>query len=141
MIRQLVVLASGFLFAIGLGISEMTRPEKVLSFLNVFGDWDPSLAFVMGGAIVVYAAALQLAGRREGPKFGKKFHIPKIKEITPSLLIGSALFGVGWGLAGFCPGPALVASAALVEPALYFLPAMIAGILLHRYTVERRKTG
>lgn len=137
MIRQLLVLSSGFVFAIGLGISEMTRPEKVLSFLNVFGNWDPSLAFVMGGAIVVYAAALQLAGRRDEPRFGKRFRIPTKKEITPSLLIGSALFGVGWGLAGFCPGPALVAAAAVVEPALYFVPAMIAGIFLHRHTVGR----
>ncbi len=86
---------------------------------------------------MVYAAALHLAGRREEPGFAGDFHIPTKTELTPSLLIGSALFGVGWGLAGFCPGPALVAASALVEPALYFVPAMVVGILIHRFTMER----
>ena len=133
MIRQLIVLLSGFIFALGLGISEMTRPEKVLGFLDVFGDWDPSLAFVMGGAIVVYAGALQLVERRKDPTFGEKFRIPTRSDITPSLIIGAAIFGVGWGLAGFCPGPGIVAASGLVTPALYFLPALIGGILLHRW--------
>lgn len=135
--RQLLVLLSGFLFAIGLGISEMTRPEKVLGFLDLFGDWDPSLAFVMGGAIAVYAVALQIAGRRDAPGFGQQFRLPTRKEITPSLIIGSALFGVGWGLSGFCPGPAIVAAAAMVTPALYFLPSLIAGMLIHRFFFEK----
>ena len=133
MIRQLIVLLSGFVFALGLGISEMTRPEKVLGFLDIFGDWDPSLAFVMGGAIVVYAGALQVVKSRNRPQFGKKFRIPTRSDITPSLLIGAAIFGVGWGLAGFCPGPGIVAAAGLVTPALFFLPALIAGILIHRW--------
>ncbi len=135
--RQMLVLFSGFLFAIGLGISEMTRPEKVLGFLDIFGHWDPSLAFVMGGAIAVYAVALQLAGRRETPGFSDRFRIPERSDITPSLIIGSALFGIGWGLVGFCPGPALVAAAAMITPALYFVPALIAGVLLHRFTFDR----
>ena len=133
MIRQLIVLLSGFVFALGLGISEMTRPEKVLGFLDIFGDWDPSLAFVMGGAIVVYAGALQVVKSRNRPQFGKKFRIPTRSDITPSLLIGAATFGVGWGLAGFCPGPGIVAAAGLVTPALFFLPALIVGILIHRW--------
>ena len=136
MIRQLIVLLSGFVFALGLGISEMTRPEKVLGFLDVFGDWDPSLAFVMGGAIVVYAGALHLVKRRNRPQFGKRFRIPTRTEITPSLLIGAAIFGVGWGLAGFCPGPGIVAASALVTPALFFLPALIVGILIHRWIFD-----
>lgn len=135
--RQLLILSSGFLFAIGLGVAEMTRPEKVLGFLDIFGDWDPSLAFVMGGAMVVYFAALQIAGKKDRPGFSEKFRIPTRSDITPSLLIGAALFGVGWGLVGFCPGPALVASAALVTPALYFLPALIVGIFVHRVAFER----
>lgn len=133
MIRQLVILISGFLFAIGLGVSEMTRPEKVLGFLDLFGDWDPSLAFVMGGAIVVYAAALQLVKRRDRPQFGEKYRIPTRNELTPSLIGGAAIFGIGWGLVGFCPGPGIVAAAGLVTPALFFFPALIAGILLHRW--------
>ncbi len=136
--RQLIVLLSGFVFAIGLGISEMTRPEKVLGFLDVFGNWDPSLAFVMGGAIVVYAGALQLAKRREKPSFGVRFRIPTRSDITPSLIIGAAIFGVGWGLAGFCPGPALVAASATVTPALFFVPSLIAGIFLHRFIFDRK---
>lgn len=130
--RQLLVLCSGFLFAIGLGISEMTRPEKVLGFLDVFGNWDPSLAFVMGGAIAVYAVALQFVNREDGPAFSDRFRIPATSDITPSLLIGSAIFGLGWGLVGFCPGPAIVAAAGLVTPALFFLPALIVGMLLQR---------
>ncbi len=133
MIRQLVILLSGFLFALGLGVSEMTRPEKVLGFLDVFGNWDPSLAFVMGGAIVVYAAALQFVKRRDEPQFGKRYRIPTRTDVTPSLIGGAAIFGIGWGLVGFCPGPGIVAASALVTPALYFLPALIVGILIHRW--------
>ena len=135
--RQLLILLSGFTFALGLGISEMTRPEKVLAFLDVFGHWDPSLAFVMGGAIVVYFGALRLADTRDKPAFGKKFRIPTRNDITPSLIIGAAIFGIGWGLAGFCPGPGIVAASAMVEPALYFLPALVAGILIHKFTLGR----
>ena len=136
MIRQIVVLFSGFLFAIGLGIAEMTRPEKVLGFLDIFGNWDPSLAFVMGGAIAVYAVALQIVKRRSRPQFGEKFRIPTNNKITPSLIGGAAIFGVGWGLAGFCPGPGIVAATAMVTPALFFLPSLIAGILIHRLVLE-----
>lgn len=137
MIRHLIILLSGFIFALGLGISEMTRPEKVLGFLDVGGHWDPSLAFVMGGAIVVYAVALQIAGRRDKPSFAPRFRIPTRSDITPSLIIGAAIFGVGWGLAGFCPGPGLVAASAMVTPALYFVPALIGGILIHRLIFDR----
>ncbi|MFU8804113.1 MAG: DUF6691 family protein [Bradymonadaceae bacterium] len=137
MIRQLLVLASGFLFALGLGIAEMTRPEKVLGFLDVAGHWDPSLAFVMGGAIVVYAIAFQIARRRDRPAFASHFRIPSRTDIDPPLLIGAATFGVGWGLAGFCPGPALVAGAAGLATALFFLPALVAGILAHRLLFTR----
>lgn len=132
MIRQLLIFFSGLLFAIGLGVAEMTRPEKVLGFLDVFGNWDPSLAFVMGGAIMVYTIALQIAKRLQKPTFALTFRIPTRRDLDVPLLAGAATFGVGWGLAGFCPGPALVGAAATLTPALLFVPAMIAGVFLHR---------
>lgn len=137
MIRQSLILVSGLLFAIGLGIAEMTRPEKVLGFLDVTGNWDPSLAFVMGGAMAVYFVALQLAGRRDKPAFAPKFRIPTRTDIDSRLIAGAAVFGIGWGLAGFCPGPGLTAAAAGVPAALLFVPALIGGILLHRVTLDR----
>ena len=136
--RNLLVLFSGFLFAIGLGVSEMTRPEKVIGFLDVFGSWDPSLAFVMGGAVMVYAVAYHLSRRWKAPKFAPRFRVPDNSVIDAKLLAGAALFGVGWGLAGFCPGPAIVASAAGVTPALIFFPALIGGMLLHRVVLEKK---
>lgn len=138
MIRQVLVLFSGVLFALGLGISEMTRPEKVLGFLDVFGQWDPSLAFVMGGAIVVYAVALQVAGKKDRPAFAPTFRIPTRRDVDAKLLGGAAIFGVGWGLAGFCPGPGLVAASAGVTAALYFVPALIVGMMLHRFLPARK---
>lgn len=135
--RQLIVFASGLLFAIGLGVAEMTRPEKVLGFLDIFGNWDPSLAFVMGGAIVVYTIALQIQKRLHKPIFDVKFRIPTRRDIDVKLLAGAATFGVGWGLAGFCPGPGIVAAAATVTPALFFLPALIGGMMLHKFTLAR----
>jgi uncharacterized protein len=134
--RSLLVLASGFLFAIGLGVSEMTRPEKVIGFLDVFGHWDPSLAFVMGGAVAVYAVAYRFSQRWEAPKFAPRFRVPNNRTIDRRLLGGAALFGAGWGLAGFCPGPGIVAAAAGVTPALYFLPSLLVGMFLHRWLLE-----
>ena len=137
MTRQLLIFASGLIFAIGLGIAEMTRPEKVLGFLDIFGHWDPSLAFVMGGAIVVYTIALQIQKRLHQPVFDLKFRIPSRRDIDVKLLAGAATFGIGWGLAGFCPGPALVGAAATLTPALFFVPALLVGMVLHKFTLAR----
>lgn len=130
--RQLLVaFVAGLLFALGLGIAGMTNPAKVLAFLDVLGDWDPSLAFVMGGAIAVYTPVYRKIRGREAPKFAARFHWPTARDVDPRLIIGSILFGVGWGLAGLCPGPALVAvTGGSVEIAI-FVAAMVAGMLAH----------
>jgi uncharacterized membrane protein YedE/YeeE len=123
---RLLPLAAGLLFAIGLGISGMTQPAKVSGFLDFFGHWDPSLAFVMGGAVGVYFVAYRLVRRLRGPGFAALPSMP----IDARLVGGAALFGVGWGLSGFCPGPALASVGAGAHAALWFVPAMLAGMAL-----------
>lgn len=130
--QMLVAFVSGLLFAVGLGVAGMTNPAKVLAFLDMFGgSWDPSLMFVMGGAILVYAPVYQLLKGRDAPKFADRFHWPTSKDVDVKLVIGSALFGIGWGLGGLCPGPALVAVATGAVPFLVFAAAMLAGMLAH----------
>lgn len=126
---RLVVFASGVLLALGLGVSGMTNADKVIGFLNIAGDWDPSLAFVMVGAIAVHWLLFRLILRRESPFFGGNFGIPTRRDITVRLVVGSALFGVGWGLGGFCPGPGIVTSMSFGSEALAFLSAMVVGML------------
>lgn len=123
-------LVAGALFAAGLVLSGMVRPSKVLGFLDVAGEWDPSLAFVMVGAIGVHAIAHVLARRRTAPFAAPSFPA-YLTRLDAPLLGGAALFGIGWGLAGYCPGPALVSAAAGMREALLFLPAMLAGMALH----------
>ena len=138
-IRTLVSFASGALFAVGLALSGMTHPRKVLGFLDVTGRWDPSLALVMGGAIAVMAPIVALAQKRSRPLFAERLHEPTSHAIDGRLLGGAALFGVGWGVAGFCPGPALVSLATGALPALAFVLAMLAGIwLVDRIAPARR---
>lgn len=120
---------AGLLFGLGLILSGMTNPAKVLGFLDLFGNWDPSLAFVMGGAIAVGIFAFTLAKKRTTNFFGGALHLPKSTDINKRLVIGSLLFGAGWGLAGFCPGPVLVSMAAGHEKALVFVAAMIIGMV------------
>jgi uncharacterized protein len=129
--RFLLAFLSGALFGAGLLISGMTRPSKVLAFLDVTGAWDPSLAMVMGVAIAVYAAATRLAAARGAPLHAARFDVPPRRDIDRSLLAGAAMFGVGWGLAGFCPGPGLVSAASGYLPALVFVATMTAGMLIH----------
>ena len=117
---------------IRLGVSGMTEASKVVAFLDFFGDWDPSLMFVMGGAILVYLPAYRLVRNRERSAFGLPFRLPDRTDLTPRLIVGSALFGVGWGLGGFCPGPGLVASAAGGQMALIFVGAMLAGMIVFK---------
>ena len=130
MVRWLGVFAAGVLFALGLGISGMTHPEKIIAFLDVTGAWDPSLALVMGGAVVTYAALYRAICRRSAPLFASGFAIPTRTEIDTRLLLGAAVFGVGWGLGGFCPGPALVALASGSPAVLAFVASMLAGMVL-----------
>lgn|GEM_PF-15143 len=128
--RGLVAFVSGLLFALGLGIGGMTQPSKVLAFLDVAGDWDPSLAFVMGGALLVYFLVGRVALARPRPLFDEAFHVPTRRDIDTRLVLGSVLFGAGWGLAGYCPGPALVSLASGRATVVVFVAAMLAGMWL-----------
>jgi hypothetical protein len=129
-------LGAGFLFGIGLWVSGMANPKKVLGFLDVTGDWDASLMFVMGGAVVVTAIAFRFVLRKEKPFFGESFHLPTKKDIDVPLVAGSAIFGIGWGIAGYCPGPALTALTTLSTESIIFVAAMIGGGILHRLLVR-----
>ena len=112
----------------------MTQPEKVMGFLNLFGEWDPSLIFVMGGAISVHALAYRLIKKRQSPLFSLKWHLPTKKELTPALILGSILFGVGWGLAGYCPGPAITSLASFQTEPLIFVVSMLIGMQVFKWT-------
>jgi uncharacterized membrane protein YedE/YeeE len=122
--------AVGLIFGIGLILSGMTDPGKVIGFLDLFGAWDPSLALVMGGAILVGVFAFALAKKRTTTFLGDAIHLPPSNDIDKRLLAGALLFGVGWGLAGFCPGPALVSLGAGEPKAAVFVLAMLAGMML-----------
>jgi uncharacterized membrane protein YedE/YeeE len=122
----------GFIFAIGLGVAGMTQPQKVVGFLDLFGNWDPSLIFVMAGAIAVHFVTYRVIRKRNSPLFAMQWHVPTKTEITPTLVIGAVIFGIGWGLAGFCPGPAVTALASLSVKPLVFLISMVLGMLLFR---------
>jgi uncharacterized membrane protein YedE/YeeE len=124
-------LAAGLLFAVGLAVSGMTQPSKVIAFLDFAGAWDPSLAFVMVGAIGVYLLVHRgLVLRRERPIYARRFSVPTTSAIDARLITGAAIFGVGWGLSGFCPGPALVSFGAGIGAALWFVPGVLAGMAL-----------
>ncbi|HMM76605.1 MAG TPA: hypothetical protein PJ986_12905 [Gammaproteobacteria bacterium] len=119
----------GLIFGLGLIIAGMANPAKVLAFLDLAGDWDPSLALVMGGAIAVASGAFALARRRARSLLGAPMQIPSRRDVDPRLVLGSLAFGAGWGLAGFCPGPALVALGAGLPQAVIFVAAMLVGML------------
>lgn len=136
--RLLPPLVSGLLFGAGLTISGMTDPRRVRGFLDLFGDWDPTLAFVMGGALIVMALAWRLRARMARPVFGEKFSLPDRTDLDARLIIGSALFGIGWGIAGLCPGPAVASLALAPMTVLPFVVAMLAGMGLHRLTQGRQ---
>lgn len=127
--RALSFFLIGVVFAIGLGISGMTQPLVVLAFLDVFGDWNPALAFVMGGAVTVTFVGYRLVLGRGQPLLGARFDLPTRRDVDARLLGGATLFGLGWGLAGFCPGPALTALASGSLDVLVFVVAMFAGFL------------
>ena len=133
--------AIGVLFGWGLIISGMSNPEKILGFLDLTGLWDPSLIFVMLGAVLVGLAGFYVASKRTEAFFGGALHIPARKEITKPLIVGSLIFGAGWGIAGFCPGPALVAVGAGHLKALIFVIAMLVGMEIceHFFTAHKNK--
>lgn len=135
--RWFLSLLSGVLFGAGLALSGMMNPARVRGFLDIFGEWDPTLAFVMGGAVIVMAIAWAIQRRMTAPATDAKFHLPGTRDLDPRLIGGSALFGIGWGLAGLCPGPAIASLATSLLPAAIFVAAMLAGMLLFRLTVQR----
>ncbi len=124
--------AFGVIFGLGLIVSEMVNPAKVLAFLDIFGQWDPSLAFVMAGAVAVSALGYVIASHRGAPLFAPRLEISTRRDLDPRLIAGAALFGVGWGLAGLCPGPALTALAFGPWQVFAFVAAMITGMALFR---------
>lgn len=125
---------SGLLFGFGLALSGMTDPRKVLGFLDVAGNWDPSLLFVLGGAVAVALVAFRFILRRPGPVFERRFAMPTAQGIDGPLVVGAILFGAGWGISGYCPGPAFAALAAPNWEVLVFLPSVLLGAWLHRLT-------
>lgn len=134
--RLLGPFLSGLLFAVGLGIARMTQPAKIIGFLDIAGSWDPSLAFVMGGAIAVYAPLSRIIVRRARPLFADGFVLPTRRDLDPKLIAGAAMFGVGWGLAGFCPGPAIVAVLSGSPAVLAFVVSMLAGMAAFEATAS-----
>lgn len=137
MTRLLISLIAGALFGLGLAVAQMTNPLKVLSFLDVAGDWDPSLAFVMGAAVSITLVAFRWLLRRPVPWCGDRFHLPTLVHLDRRLLTGATLFGIGWGLTGYCPGPALATVLSGNQEAWLFVPAMLVGGVLHRWTDKR----
>ena len=125
---KISIFVSGLILALGLAVSGLTNADRVIGFLNVAGDWDPSLAFVMGGAIAVHLLFFRLIMRRESPLFATHFGIPTRKDIDKRLVVGSALFGIGWGLGGFCPGPGIVSTMSFGREAVVFIGTMAAGM-------------
>lgn len=138
---SMTALVAGLIFSIGLGIGGMTQPDKVIGFLDVAGSWDPSLMGVMGGGMLVAFFAFRWAARRGTPIFAEKFEIPKRTDITPQLVVGSALFGAGWGIGGYCPGPGLASLVSGSTHAFVFVGTMLAGMLLFRATPASWKGG
>jgi uncharacterized membrane protein YedE/YeeE len=137
---MLISFISGLVFGIGLIISGMANPAKVLNFLDLAGNWDPSLAFVMAGAVLIGFFAFLYAARRKTTLLGKELKLPTASKIDRRLVFGSLLFGAGWGLAGFCPGPAIVGLGMGLPKAALFVLAMLAGMALFEL-IERRRGG
>lgn len=134
----IVNLLAGLIFGLGLVIGGMGDPAKILNFLDLAGTWDASLIFVMGGAVMVTFIGYRLVFARGRPLLAPTFSLPTRKDIDRQILVGPALFGIGWGLSGFCPGPALTALSQAAPGTLVFLPAMLAGMALARWLAARQ---
>jgi len=130
MMSKIVSCIRGIIFGVGLSVSNMINPEKVLGFLDIFGLWDPSLVFVMMGAIIVSAPVFFLFRNKNKPLFADNFAIPTLKSIDKNLIVGSATFGIGWGMVGFCPGPAISSLALFNTYSLFFVLSLLGGFLL-----------
>ena len=130
--RNASALLAGLIFGLGLAISQMVSPRKVLDFLDVSGNWDPSLLFVMAGAVGVAMLASRFVLERGQPLFESEFHLPQLTKVDRRLLVGSAIFGAGWGIGGYCPGPGIAALSAGSVDALVFVAGMVLGSLLYR---------
>ena len=139
MARNFTALLAGLIFGLGLTVSQMVNPAKVLGFLDIFGNWDPSLAFVMAAGLLVTGVGYQLTWRRPAPLFAESFQVPGNRELDLKLAPGALLFGIGWGLVGLCPGPAIAAITIGGTPALVFLAAMAVGMGV--YEVYERITA
>lgn len=140
MTKLLAAIVCGALFGAGLVVSDMVNPARVQAFLDITGDWDPSLALVMGGALIPSGLAYLYRRRLAKPLVADQFHVPTGRRIDTSLLGGAALFGVGWGLVGLCPGPALAGLVTGRWPVYVFVAAMLAGMAIFRIAVDRPKT-
>jgi uncharacterized membrane protein YedE/YeeE len=130
---QLSSFLVGLIFALGLGLAGMTQPQKVIGFLNIFSQWDPSLLFVMGGALVTHSILYRLIRRRTSPLFASQWHVPTKTDLTPQLMVGAALFGLGWGLGGYCPAPAITSLASGSLKPFAFVGTMLIGMLMYRW--------
>lgn len=136
--KLVYALLTGLVFGAGIAISGMMNPAKVLNFFDVAGTWDPSLAFVMGGALIVTFVGYRLAWRRQAPVFGGQFQVPTSTDIDAKLVGGSALFGVGWGIAGFCPGAAIPALGTGRWEVALFIGAVVAGFAVRRFVTPMK---
>ena len=137
MMKNVVTLLVGIIFGFGLALSGMTHPEKVLGFLDMAGSWDASLLFVLGGAVGVTLFAFRLVRRLPKPVFGTQFFVTQAKQLDAPLIIGSSLFGMGWGISGYCPGPAIALFAAPNWELWVFVPAMLAGYAIQRIVMNK----
>lgn len=131
--NNIIALFAGMIFGLGLAISEMVNPARVIGFLDVTGNWDPTLAFVMGGALSVTFILFPFILKRSQPVLTEKYFLPDKKDIDKKLLIGSSLFGIGWGIAGFCPGPAITALITFSPDVILFVVTMIIGLRIGIY--------
>ncbi len=129
---------SGLLFGLGLIIGGMTDPSKVIGFLDFAGDWEPALAFVMAGGVGVHFLLSQFVLKRKSPLYDQVFHLPTKRDLDAKLLVGAAIFGIGWGLAGYCPGPGIVAGGAGSESAIIFVATLIIGMIVQHGVFEPR---
>jgi len=137
--NNLASLVVGFIFGLGLAISGMTQPAKVIGFLDIFGQWDPSLLFVMGGSVLVHFFTYRLIRKRNSPLLSSEWHLPTKTEVTPALMIGAILFGVGWGLGGYCPGPAITSLMSFSPRPFIFVVSMLVGMVLFKFYDKKKK--
>ncbi|MBC2885643.1 YeeE/YedE family protein [Ochrobactrum sp. CM-21-5] len=137
-LRAGAALISGIVFGLGLALSGIVNPARVQGFLDIFGEWDPTLAFVLGGAVLVALASVALQKRFAKPLFDESFHLPATRPVDKRLIVGSAIFGLGWGLGGFCPGPALASLSVGYAETILFVMCMLAGMVAHDQLTKKR---